>query len=235
LFQVEAKIMARTFLLHLKRIEDPVREVAAKSVTRGLIVALLLISVGPASWGQRPKHSLKTFTAPDGTFQFTYSSILTQCKLQPQRSGDGYYWAQPECSAYIPLCEGVPDQPIACIAYPHNRYTNSDTFDGATFSVEETGENERDCLNPPDTNAKEIVIRGVKFRAFESADVAMNRARDARGYATFHHGKCYNLGITVVTTNAQVFDPPAKELTKKQWDEVNRRLEQARDSFRFLK
>jgi hypothetical protein len=227
--------MARTFLLHLKEIEAPVREVVGKSLTRSLIVALLLISSGPASWAQRPKHSLKTFTAPDGTFQFAYSDILTLCRLQPQRSGDGYYWAQPECSAYIPLCEAVPDRPIACIAYPHNQYTESDTFDGATFSVEETDENERDCLNLSDTNAKEIVIRGVKFRAFESADVAMNRARDARGYVTFHHAKCYSMAITVVTTNAQVFDPPAKELTRKQWAEVNRRLEQARDSFQFLK
>jgi len=103
------------------------------------------------------------------------------------------------------------------------------------FSVDETNENERDCLNLSDLETKEAVIRGAKFRAFESSDLASSQYRNARGYVAFHRGKCYRMAITVVTVNAQVFDPPIKELTKRQWAEVNHRLEQARDSFRFLK
>jgi hypothetical protein len=39
----------------------------------------------------------------------------------------------------------------------------------------------------------------------------------------------------VATANAQTYDPPERELLKDDWREVRGRLEQARDSFRFLK
>ena len=230
--------MARSFLHNQGNNEDSQFRSVGIRLIRGLSVALILISTGTASWAQRPEVSLKTFTAPDGTFQFTYPDVLTQCKAQPEPSGDGYAWAQPECFAYIPLCNvgPGPDQSMACIAYPHNQYTNSPTFEGASLSVGETNENERDCLSSSGARAtKEIMIRGVKFRVFESGDAALGHASRATSYATFHNGKCYGLGITIVTISAQAFDPPAKELTKRQWAEVNRRLEQVRDSFRFLK
>ncbi len=35
--------------------------------------------------------------------------------------------------------------------------------------------------------------------------------------------------------NPQVFDPPARDPTKQDMNEVRHRLEQARDSFRLLK
>lgn len=63
----------------------------------------------------------------------------------------------------------------------------------------------------------------------------MSQARHSKGYLTLHNGKCYAMAITVVTADPQSFDPPAKELSKRDWAEVNGRLEQARDSFRFLK
>lgn len=221
----------------LQNVEDAIVEGLGKLWILVLIAGLFPVSTGIASSAQRPKDSQRTFTAPDGTFQVTYPDILTRCELQSQKSRGGYYWTQPECSAYIPPCgeDPVPNQPIVCIAYPHNRYTNSATFQAATFSVDETNAAERDCLTPSDTKSGEIRIRGVKFKVFESADAAMNRSRNTRGYVTFHNGKCYGMGITIVTTNAQVFDPPAKELTKKQWVEVNGQLERVRDSFRFLK
>jgi hypothetical protein len=34
--------------------------------------------------------------------------------------------------------------------------------------------------------------------------------------------------------NPQVFDPPVEMLSDREWKEVNGRLKQARDSFRFL-
>lgn len=41
--------------------------------------------------------------------------------------------------------------------------------------------------------------------------------------------------LKTFTANAQVFDPPARELSKEDWDEVYGKLNQTRDSFRFRK
>ena len=94
---------------------------------------------------------------------------------------------------------------------------------------------EKECLADGDYPLKPISIGGVKFKGSESADAAMNRTRNSKGYNTYHNGKCYGLTITTVTTSGAVFDPPVKELSKHEWEEVDRPLKHARDSFVFLK
>jgi hypothetical protein len=179
----------------------------------------------------------KTFTSPDRSFRFTYPDMLIRCELKAQQTGDGYYWVQPECSSYHPACgdRPTPKEPLVCIAYPRNRYSDTPALEAAVFSVSETTENEKDCLADLAPAGKTREIRGVRFYVGESADAGMNQARHSMEYVTFHNGKCYAMAITDATANAQTFDPPAREMTEQDWAEVHGRLEEARDSFQFLK
>jgi len=178
-------------------------------------------------------------------FSFRYSSQLIQCQQKKQGSGDGYYWIPAEnCAAYHPVCDGETGEDntaFACIAYPRNRFTNTSAFEAATFSVEIVNQivTAQACLAGP---ADEIFsarppvrIHGVPFSVFEFGEGAMNQSVSGEVYRTFHRGKCYQLGINVAMANPGVFDPPARELTKRDWREVKGQLEQARDSFRFIK
>jgi hypothetical protein len=213
-------------------------------------IRALLLSVGffvassNPSWAQHPADPPKTFTAPDGAFSLRYSSQVIQCQQKKQADG-GYTWIPAEnCAAYFPVCDDEVAQEstaIACFAYPRNKFTNSSVFEAATFSVETMDRitTENDCLSgPPDgifVRRENVKIHEVPFAAFEFGEAGMSQAVGGHIYRTFHGGKCYQLGINEATANAQTFDPPARELTKNDWREVEGSLEQARDSFRFLK
>jgi hypothetical protein len=114
-------------------------------------------------------------------------------------------------------------------------------FEAATFSLETMDRitTEKDCLSgPPDeifVGRSSVKIQRTAFAAFEFGDGRMSQAVGGHIYRAFHGGKCYQLGINQATASAQTFDPPARELTKGDWLQVEYGLEQARDSFRFLK
>ena len=189
--------------------------------------------------------ALKVYTSPDAAFRFTYPGLLIHCEKRPQ--GAGYVWVQKECAAYFPACDETLSLELSkkkatvCLAYPRNQHTNSDTFEAATFSVAQIEEarDRSSCTLPKldqiDRKKPGAKIGGVEFSAFETGEGGMNQGVTAEIYRTFHADKCYELTIAVVTANAGAFDPPARELTKADWDEVNHRLDQARDSFHFLK
>jgi hypothetical protein len=202
------------------------------------------MSCTAASWAQSRAPTLKTFTALDGAFTLSYSSELIVCQRKTQESGEGSYWAPPEsCAAYHPVCDGEVAEdstPIACFAYPRNQVTDTGAFEAATFSVESIDRivTAKACLaGPADQISRRppVKINGVSFSTFEFGDAGMNQSVGGNVYRTFHRGKCYQLGINVAMANAQVFDPPERELTKSDWHEVKGSLEQVRDSFRFLK
>jgi hypothetical protein len=212
-----------------------------------LPVPIFVIALAAAVAGQNsaPRESeLKTFTSPDGSFQFTFPAFLIQC--EKRQEGDGYVWVQKECSAYFPTCDesiGVDSKTttIACIAYPRNKYTDTDAFEAATFSVAEVDPvtDEKSCVSPVldqiDRKKGTARIGGVSFSSFETGEAGMNQNVGAEVYRTFHAKKCYQLTIAIAEANAQVFDPPARDFSKQDWNEVNGELSQARDSFRFLK
>ena len=196
---------------------------------------LLLIAFAPRVEAQRNAHSLQTYTAPDGAFTFRYWSELVNCAHDPGEN----------CAAYHPVCDGAvgEDQTsIVCLAYRRNKYTDTQAFEAATFSIEvlNYGTRSEDCLATP-SEEKYLEPRGMKtihgvvFAVYEFGEGGMNQGVGGRIYRAFHRGKCYQLGINVATADAQVFDPPARDLTAADWREVNGRLERARDSFRFLK
>jgi hypothetical protein len=209
-----------------------------------VLSVVFFVASSTTSWAQHPADPLKTFTAPDGSFSFRYSSQLIQCQQNKQADG-GYTWIPTEnCAAYFPVCDDEVAQEstaIACFAYPKNTFTNSEVFEAATFSVETMDRirTEKDCLSgPPDkifVGRSSVKIRGAAFAAFEFGEAGMSQGVGGHIYRTFHGGQCYELGINEATASAQTFDPPARELTKDDWRQVEGSLEQARDSFRFLK
>jgi hypothetical protein len=226
----------------------PARHEKRKTAFAGVLAPLLSVgffvaSLNP-SWAQHPADPLKTFTAPDGAFSLRYSSELIQCQQKKQADG-GYSWIPTEnCAAYFPVCDDEVAQEstaIACFAYPRNKFTNSGAFEAATFSVETMDRitTEKDCLSgPPDeifVARSSVKIQGAAFASFEFGEAGMSQGVGGHIYRTFHGGKCYQLGINEATASAQTFDPPARELTKDDWREVEGRLEQARDSFQFVK
>jgi hypothetical protein len=226
----------------------PARQEERKPAYAGistLVLSVVFFAASSAtSWAQPPADPLKTFTAPDGSFSFRYSSQLIQCQQKKQADG-GYSWIPAEnCAAYFPVCDdevGQESTAIACFAYPKNRFTNSEVFEAATFSVETMDRitTEKDCLSaPPDkifVGRSGVKIQGAAFAAFEFGEGGMSQSVGGQIYRTFHGGRCYQLGINEATASAQAFDPPARELTKSDWRQVEGGLEQARDSFRFLK
>jgi len=209
------------------------------------LIAIAMLALAGSLWAQSavskltgsPKTGLTPFTSPDGTFRIVYPDLLIRCERVQEKNGStySYFWGQPGCSAYIPPCGNAEadDQTLLCLAYPPAKFADNPTFGAAVFTVAETNETEKECL-VFDRPLNPITIRGVKFTAGVSGDAALGHMRYSKGYAAFHNGKCYGFAITIVTTTVD-FDPPVKELTKDEWDEVNRPLEQVRDSFEFLK
>jgi hypothetical protein len=220
------------------------RKTAYAGISTLVLSVVLFVVSSTTSWAEHPADPRKTFTAPDGSFSFRYSSQLIQCQQNKQADG-GYSWIPTQnCAAYFPVCDDEVAQQstaIACFAYPKNKFTNSVAFEAATFSVETMDRitTEKDCLSgPPDAifvGRSSVKIQGTAFAAFEFGEGGMSQAVGGHIYRAFHGGECYQLGINQATASAQTFDPPARELTKGDWLQVEGSLEQARDSFRFLK
>lgn len=192
--------------------------------------------------------TLHTFTSPDGVFQFKYSSVLVRCT--PERTEEGYpgSWVPADtCSSQAGLCD--PDAggfatTIACFAYPRDNFKDKPTFPAAAFFVAEVraATTEKACLegsrywNIEDVErAKMTKINGVAFRVFEIEDNWLGGGQAGPVYRTFYGKTCYELG-TQTTISRGGYDPGTiKEFTKEDYDQVQRRLKQALNSFRFVK
>jgi len=209
-----------------------------------LVLLLVALAVGMQAQSPQPTYALKTFTSADGTFQINYSDTLIVCQQQKQEWG-GYIWVPAaNCVAYHAVCDGLTPEKyeaLACLAYPRNQHTDTPVFEAATFSVEILDDvaTMKACVAKPANDAftpqVPINLNGVSFAVFRYEEAGMNKSVSGNVYRAFHNGRCYQLGINVATINAQVYDPPAREMSERDWAVVNRILQQARDSFRFLK
>jgi hypothetical protein len=219
------------------------------SVRSVFLSGLLALSI--TAWAQgsqipaekQPSGELKTFIDPDRTFQFNYSNALILCEQKPNGSEAGFYWAPAEsCMAYHPVCDGLTPErykALACLGFLRDEYTRTPAFEAATFSVEIVQEaaTAKSCLAKPEydtfTVREPIRIGGISFTVFDFAEAEMSQNVSGTLYRAFHRGKCYQFGIDVAQSGAN--DPPFSVMTKQESDRVNHVLEQARDSFRFLR
>ena len=142
------------------------------------------------------------------------------------------------------VCDDADSQAstIACFAYPKDKLKDKPTFIAAAFFIAEVNEGttEKICLEGSRYRNIEGVentkINGVTFKAFEITDNWAGGSQGGTVYRTFHDKKCYELGIQMANSNPGAYDPGTiKEFTKQDRDEVQGRLKQALNSFRFLK
>jgi hypothetical protein len=192
------------------------------------------------------EDALKTFLNNEFTFQ--YASLLASCQKKEFETGDGYSWEPNSCNAYFPVCDDQGSQggtTLACIAYPKEKFQDAPTFEAAAFSVAsvEGTHSEKDCLGgspdwavDPRQIGGNVTINGAKFKAFEVGDAGMSQSLGGQVYRTFHTGRCLQLAIRWAMASEGAFDEDSiNKFTKEDADEVRSRLEQARDSFRFVK
>lgn len=211
----------------------------------GRMLIVFVLAIVPTAVPAQSK--LRTYISRDAKFQFSYSDVLVPCTETGRDEGRRGGWYPDSCQGYVPVCDdrGMPgSNTLLCLAYPESEFKDYPTFEAATFSVAviETARTEGDCFSqllddPFDKpgGAKIARINGVKFRIFQTFVSAMNQGVESRLYRSFHRGSCYQLSVRSETVPAELFDPGVKELSKKDWAEVNGKLEECLRSFRFLK
>jgi hypothetical protein len=204
------------------------------------LLLFLVCGLAAAGSAQQPQ---KTFTSPDGLFRFHYSDMLVNCS--PRQTPNGPASAIESCMSQGAVCGGPGSDAtaLACFAYPKERFKDKPLFVAATFFVSEirSAKTEKACLDGSSDwfviNSKEgtTTINGVAFKAFEIGDNWAGGGQSGPIYRTFHHDRCYELGMQTVVSRA-AYDPETdKEFTKQDGAEVEGRLGQALNSFVFLK
>lgn len=190
------------------------------------------------------QSALKTFTSSDGLFRFKYSNILVDCTAKP-KDWDELRPSVPEgCLSQQGMCGdagGSREDTIACYAYPKGRFEHKPAFVAGAFFVAELPEakSQSECLaSSPYWNLESTsvtTINGIGFKVFNTDGVGLGSGQDDHLYRTFHHEKCYELGMQMAFSNPANYDPGTiDEFTKADSDEVERKLKQALNSFRFV-
>jgi hypothetical protein len=184
------------------------------------------------------QSKLKAFTSPDGIFQFKHSSVLAQCGLERKEEGLGGSSVPEGC-----LCNDEDSvTTIACFAYPKDKFKDKPTFVGAAFFIAEvrTATTPRACLQGSRNwlvrSVQSARINSVSFKHFRVSDAWTGHYQTEDIYRVFHEHKCYEVGIQEINASAGAYDPGTiKEFTKRDAGKVHALLEQALDSFVFLK
>jgi hypothetical protein len=183
---------------------------------------------------------LKTFTSPDGDFRFRYSQALIRCTKSDEHEDR---WEPYEsCESQESACGEDEANTLACFAYPMEKFGDSAHRGVETFTAAEVKEAKTKdlCLKGPEDwpmNAGAARnINGVIFKLFEVQSAWTGGGISGELYRAFHSNKCYELGIWSAGSNPANFDSDETEkFTKEDAKELDLRLEQPLNSFRFLK
>lgn len=219
-------------------------------------------SLNPHEEAQAPAHFLRSgfqtrqtsemrdakapqkFTSPDGVFRFMYSNLLVR-RLEGKESAGSAGPVGP-CGAYFPMCKfqiSPGSNTLVCFAYERNKFKFTDraVLEAGTFSVAKVKDasTESECAKLPGDwgldSRGEKVIHGAKFKVFDVSEGEMNQRLDGQVYRNFHKDTCYELRVRIATGSAGVEGGTVYEFSKDDWKEVHDPLEEALDSFRFLK
>jgi hypothetical protein len=208
----------------------------------GLLIAMLVAgccTVLSAQQGRPGQKSSHMFTAPDGTFRFSYSRALVLCRKNPNQTNR--WKPDNSCNAYTAVCSDFScdsSGTVACIAYPANRMKGTN-FEAAAFSVNELKKvvAESECIKldepPPHRNVKDETVNGITFKVAESDGIAAGNFIDGHVYRTFHDGKCYELDIRIASSN--IANHESGSVKSFDLGKVQRTLKPAVASFTFLK
>src|SRR5262249_37342441 len=115
-------------------------------------------------------------------------------------------------------------------------------FVAATFFVAEIKDVDtaKACLARPTgwpiRSVRDAKVDGHVSKVFSISEGWTSGGMSADIYRAFHHCKCFELGVQEASESTGGLDPGTfKEFTKKDRHEVQFRLRQALNSFRFLK
>jgi hypothetical protein len=176
----------------------------------------------------------KTYTSPDGEFQFQYPDWFIDCAEQ---SGEESW----SCASYMPICSGTRTSTGAtpvCVAYPRKRVGEGNNFGGAAFVVDKfkDAHDESTCLNITEaegTKSHIERINGASFTVAETDGVAMGHSLDGKIYRAFRNQTCYELDINIAAFNPEYYDPPRPKYFNQA--PVRKALQQVLATFKFLK
>jgi len=172
------------------------------------------------------------YISPDGAFQFRFSRSLAWCH---EVAGDRNRWEPSSlCMSHEPMCH---EHAIACLAYPGNEYKGYN-FVAAALSISRItalneGEDDlaRYCHSP-----EPRIEHGVKFVTRKCVEGALGSYYYTELYRTCHGGACYELDLTIATTEYSNYHPGAvKEFKAGEWKNVTGRLKRMVDTLQFLK
>jgi hypothetical protein len=208
-------------------------------VLRGIYLIVLLCLVIVVVGAQTPRPAAKqTFTSPAGTYRFDYPETY-----RLYTGSEGYEAASK--LSYLPVCQsGI----ATCVIFPPSKYKGTN-FDGASFQVRQIEDaiTAQECLTPrvigPSEKDYSIAakdsrkdIDGTRFVHGIKDGVGLGHSATTDLYRTFHEHRCYELSITLTTTEYANFDPATiKEFTKVDEQRVYKALAAILNSFRFLK
>jgi hypothetical protein len=76
------------------------------------------------------RTALKTFTSPDGVFQFKYPAKLVRCTLSSKEG-----WISGGCTSQGGVCDDPSSSvsTIVCFAYPKDEFEDKPEFSAAAF------------------------------------------------------------------------------------------------------
>jgi hypothetical protein len=208
------------------------------------IVAVLFGSLWSLSVTLPAQTTLQTFTSPDRVFKFQYSSVLVHCTSQQSEDGYPGSWVPDACSSQQGVCDDAASSAttIACFAYPKDDFKDKPTFSAAAFFVAEVraATTPGACLKGSPNwlivSSQSARINSISGKLFRITSEWTSGGQDGEIYRVFHDKRCYEFGIQEATTSPAAYDHEAiKEFTKRDAAKVRASLEQARDSFTFLK
>ena len=188
--------------------------------------------------------ALQTFTSQDRVFKFQYSPVLVHCTSQQSEEGYPGSWVPDACSSQEGVCDDALSSAttIACFAYPKDNFKDKPTFSAAAFFVAEVraATTPGTCLKGSPNwlilSSQSARINSISGKLFRVTDEWMSGGQDGEIYRVFHGKGGYEFGIQEANTSPAAYDPKTiKQFTKRDSAEVRARLEQARDSFTFLK
>lgn len=209
----------------------------------GLLLSLVVLAFfggAAVSAANAQQPSLRTYTSPDGVFQFSYSNRLVPCHPYQDQSN---IWQPPQwCNAYVPLCSSGGRNPtgvLTCFGFRSGPAEKNTTLEGAVFNVVDLGEseNEASCLvrsklQVPVGSWKLKTINGIRYHFMISDGAASNQGGDDFVYRTVHGGRCYELNTMIVGLNGMITDPPTKDYDPAP---VERAVSIPLHTFKFLK
>ena len=208
------------------------------------LIALMAVGICVNAVAESPDR--KTYTSPDGKFQFEYTSLIMCVPHGPNAFNVSYPWEPSDCWDWAEGCgdETSPTKTTACLAFPATDLRHRRMVTGGTVSVAEVTDRAREsaCLDLSEYLFEGLATDQVHVGDLSFVHVERGNAGGGHGdshsiYRNFHKGSCFQIEITVDTLNGDFDVTPDEAMAIFAEDNamVRNRLKQVVDTFRYLK